>query len=124
MRKISEADIENQILTVLSLKGIFVWKNQTAGYFDKKRRIFRKPKSRFQIKGTSDVLGVYKGRLIAIEVKTDKGRLSPEQKTFLDRINNEGGIAAVCRSVEELNEKILSKLNQIDKQITIPTSGC
>jgi hypothetical protein len=62
------------------------------------------------VKGSSDLIGYTKlriapehvGKLVAvftaIEVKTNTGRISPEQEHFIGRINIEGGIAGIARS--------------------------
>lgn len=38
---------------------------------------------------------------LAVETKGPKGRVSKKQKHFIDYVNFSGGIAGVCRSVEE-----------------------
>lgn len=38
---------------------------------------------------------------VAIEVKGPRGRSSQWQEHFIDRVNKSGGIAGVCRSVED-----------------------
>ena len=58
-------------------------------------------------KGMSDILGMLKGgRLIAIECKSRTGRIQPHQQTFLDLINEGGGLAFVARSVEDVLVKL------------------
>ena len=53
-------------------------------------------------KGMSDIMGVLKdGRTLAIEVKTATGRMRPGQEEFLATIRQAGGVAGVCRSVED-----------------------
>lgn len=53
--------------------------------------------------GFSDLFGVRKsdGKAVFIEVKTSKGRVSGEQKHFLEMMQSAGAIAGVCRSAEE-----------------------
>lgn len=41
------------------------------------------------------------GRFVAVEVKTADGRIRPEQELFLQLVRNAGGIAFVCRSVDD-----------------------
>jgi hypothetical protein len=41
--------------------------------------------------GASDLIGMAGGRFLAIEVKTGKGRLTPEQVLFLKLVNKNGG---------------------------------
>jgi hypothetical protein len=40
--------------------------------------------------------------MVGIEVKAPKGKPNPDQQAFIDRINFEGGIAFVARSVEDV----------------------
>jgi len=53
-------------------------------------------------KGVSDILGFYKKRFLAIEVKSPNGRLSEHQKRFLAQVENNGGITIVAYSVEDV----------------------
>jgi hypothetical protein len=53
-------------------------------------------------RGMSDIMGVLKdGRTLAIEVKSATGRMRPGQEAFLATIRQAGGVAGVCRSVED-----------------------
>jgi hypothetical protein len=53
-------------------------------------------------KGMSDIMGVLRdGRTLAIEVKSRTGRMRPGQEEFLQTIRQAGGVAGVCRSVED-----------------------
>ena len=51
----------------------------------------------FQQAGIPDIIGCYKGKFVAIELKTDVGRLSDLQKVILKRIEDNGGVALVIR---------------------------
>lgn len=96
----SESRIENQILISLSkLKNGFFWKNVSTGFKD--GHAWRKQASPFAINGVSDILGIFKGRLIAFEVKTRQGRPTREQVAFIAKIQKLGGVAGVVRSFEE-----------------------
>lgn len=54
-------------------------------------------------KGSSDLIGLTRdGRFLAIEVKTERGKLSQEQKAFLAMVNRMGGCGIVARSVQDL----------------------
>jgi len=99
--------IENQILTYLFKRGIFVWKNQSVGIYDPVKQIYRKNNNPFHIKGVSDILGILPGgRILAIEVKTEKGRVSPEQQFFIQKINDRGGLAFVARSIYDVEKEL------------------
>lgn len=56
-----------------------------------------------QMAGISDLIGIYKGRFIAIEVKTpdNKKGATVLQKWFINTVISCGGTAFVARSVDE-----------------------
>jgi hypothetical protein len=85
--KPKEAQITKSIRMLLKTLGIFHWKNHGG--------LGSAP-------GLPDLCAVYKGRCVAIEVKTEKGRLSSHQQLFIDRINESGGLAFVARSVDDV----------------------
>ena len=53
--------------------------------------------------GFSDLVGFRRidGKMIFLEIKTEKGKLRKEQIHFLDEMNKYPVIASVCRSPEE-----------------------
>jgi penicillin-binding protein-related factor A (putative recombinase) len=57
-------------------------------------------------KGISDILGVYEGRFLAIEVKRPGGRVSSEQRAFIERVNEEGGVGFVAYSVDDVVKRL------------------
>lgn len=105
--KQSEKEIENSILEFLKIIGVYCWKNQSVGIYDQAKKIYRKPNSRHHLNGVSDILGIIQGRFLAIEVKSATGSLTGEQRIFLARVNENGGIAFVARSVEQAAESLL-----------------
>ena len=105
----SEKEIENSILAYLkSLPDCFAWKNQSTGVYDPTRGVFRKSNNKFHINGVSDILGIYKGKFLAIEVKTPKNKTRPaHQKAFISEVNKRGGIAFFATSIEEVKENLV-----------------
>lgn len=100
-----EKVIENAILDyLLMVEGVF-WKNQNVGIYDARKGTFRRP-GKYHKAGVADILGIIRGRFVAIEVKTKTGRLSKSQAKFLEEIQEHGGIAFVARSVQEVDEKL------------------
>lgn len=91
-----EGLIKNQICHWLALYSKLFWVQQ-AGKIP--GRINR---SRFLRNGISDILGVWDGKMLAIEVKAPGGKLSNEQADFLDKVNLAGGIGFVAYSVEDV----------------------
>ena len=50
---------------------------------------------------TPDMVGQQLAVFTSIEVKTPTGRLTPQQRTWLDAVTAAGGIASVVRSVQD-----------------------
>lgn len=98
----SEKQIENRIINFLRIIGIFCWKNQSVGIFDPKKKVFRRSNNINHLRGVSDILGIVNGRFLAVEVKSEKGRLTIEQKAFLQNIRAQGGIAFEARSLSDV----------------------
>jgi len=100
----SEADILRAIMQLLKRhpRVAQCWR-QNSGTFAERNRdgSTRYIRANTQ-KGMSDIMGVLKdGRTLAIEVKSRIGRMRPGQEEFLATIRQAGGVAGVCRSVED-----------------------
>lgn len=106
-----EKQIQNAILDYLTTrKDVYCWQNSSQGVYDPRAKAFRKPGRHF-VPGVADILGLFSagplsGCLLAIEVKTDKGRLTPHQEQFLETILKCGGIAFVARSITEVRTRL------------------
>jgi len=111
VKDLTEKQIENAILQALNmLPTCKAWKNQSVGIYDPIKKTFRS-RSKYQIKGVSDILGIYRGKMICLEVKSKKGRLTDEQSLFLEQMRKLGAVTACVRSVSEA----LDILASIDK---------
>ncbi len=55
---------------------------------------------------TPDMVGKKFAQFLAVEVKTETGRIRPEQQRFIDAVNELGGRAFVARSVQEVRDGI------------------
>ena len=53
-------------------------------------------------KGIADIIGIWEGRFLAIEVKRPGGKLSIEQELFLRRVNEKGGIGFVAYGIDDV----------------------
>lgn len=51
--------------------------------------------------GGADLIGLFRGRFVAIEIKTPTGRQSPEQRQFQQLVERKGGTYVVLRSVDD-----------------------
>jgi len=98
MKKLLEREIQYGILEYLKFKNIVAWKQNTAG--------IRKPDGSYipsHTRGVSDILGILpNGRFLAIEVKQEGKYPTPEQKEFLGKIERNGGLALVARSIDDV----------------------
>jgi hypothetical protein len=91
-REKTEKEITSEIRGYLNFKGIFHWK------------VWQGPMSKG---GISDILGILpQGKLLAIEVKTRKGKASPNQQAFIEIIKNRGGVAFIARSVDDVRGEL------------------
>lgn len=51
--------------------------------------------------GGADLIGVFRGRFVAVEVKTPAGHQSEDQIRFQQLVERKGGVYVVLRSVDE-----------------------
>ncbi len=123
----SEKEIENSILHFLnSFLGVTCWKNQSVGIYDPVKKVYRKSYNKYHFKGVSDILGVIQGKFLAIEVKSETGKLTPEQKAFIMKINEDGGVAFVARSLQDVVTNLTKffpenkNLRELAKRYNIP----
>lgn len=100
--ELTEHQIETQICHLLWCNKIFFWKNPSGGYFDAKRKVFRKHTNPFALSGAPDLIAVIDGKFIGIEVKSAKGRQSPQQKEFQTKLEKAGAKYFLVRSVEDV----------------------
>jgi VRR-NUC domain len=58
---------------------------------------------RFGFPGCPDIIGqLIDGRLLAVEVKSPTGRPTTEQTAFLKRVADNGGVAVLAKSVDDV----------------------
>lgn len=94
-----EAIIQSHILKWLRMRNIFAFTVKSTATYDPKLKRYRKVATQYRL-GVADICGILpSGRFFCCEVKSLKGRLRPEQKTFLEDVTRNGGLAFVARSV-------------------------
>lgn len=96
-----EKEIQKVISDYLSLKRIFFYRNNSGAFRSEGGGFYR-----FGATGSPDIVAVIKGNYIGIEVKTEKGRMSPGQKMFQENLEKAGGIYLLVRSLNELIDKL------------------
>ena len=94
-----EGDALREVLMALAAHPSVAWAyRQNSGAAKVGSRFIR-----FGWPGCPDVLGQLKdGRLLGVEVKAPKGRPSPEQTLFLERINAAGGVGFIARDLRDV----------------------
>lgn len=117
----AESGIQNRILLKLSESGVLAYR-QMVGKF---RSIYGNSVVKVGINGMSDIgaivtvtvtekmVGKRIGIAAQIEVKTDKGRESSEQKTWGKIVKHSGGLYIVARSDDECTDMIKSEVEKL-----------
>lgn len=102
----TEHQLCDQIIEFLNYNGAYCWRTNSgamrASYTTKSGQA-KSYMVRMSRAGTSDILGIYKGHFIAIEVKLPKTikNVTEAQKMFLQAIKDHGGIAGVATTPED-----------------------
>ena len=104
----SEHEIQQRIRLACGRGPVRLWRNNSGALVDQQGRLVR-----FGLcKGSSDLIGLRTleitpdlvgqrlAQFVALEIKTARGVVSPEQRAFLALVEQLGGLAAICRSVE------------------------
>lgn len=106
----TETNIQQSIRLALSKTATKIFRNNQGGYKDQTGRWVTYGVAN---PGGSDLIGWTTvtitpdmvGRKIAvftaIEVKSETGKIKPEQTNFVDRVRLDGGIAGVARSIDD-----------------------
>lgn len=92
-----------------------VWSNNTGlGRDLNSERIIR-----FGLKGSSDIIGIYKGVFLAIEVKTGNAKQTKEQINFQKMIDTLGGVYVLCRetNVEQIDSLVEQRYCEQSKTV-------
>ena len=112
----SEHEIHQRIRLACGRGVVRLWRNNTGALVDQQGRFVR-----FGLcKGSSDLIGLRSlevtpemvgqrlAQFVALEIKSAHGALRPQQRAFLRLVQQLGGLAAVCRSVEQA-ETVLNR---------------
>ena len=102
--KLSEKDIQRQVLDYLAIKRLFHWRNNTGMIFSEykgKKRAFKMGQV-----GSPDIFIVILGQIIGLEIKSPKGKQSENQIEWQKAFEKAGGKYHLIYSVEELQNII------------------
>lgn len=103
---VKEQDILNAIMDFLKIKQAHVAHVRNTGTIIRTGNKTFFGRNKRNQPGVADIIGVYKGKPIAIEVKSPVGRVSPEQTAWLSQWGSSGGFFVVARSVDHVDQFI------------------
>lgn len=106
-RKVSKSQPENilqkKMKAYLQYRGLIVVEHKNGATWD--RRGFYRANT--TDKGVPDMwIGLPRGLYAWVEIKTKTGRVSKEQRAFIKRIHDHGGLAFVARSTDDLDKHL------------------
>ena len=110
--KRTETEIQKDIVQVLESVGILIMRNNTG-----RVKAVGGGWMNLGIPGGSDLIGMLKnGRFLAIEVKALGKYPTADQKAFLKRVNDGGGLGFVARTIEDVTFRIFREMNEVRKK--------
>jgi hypothetical protein len=118
----SEKQIENTILEFLKYKpGVFAFKVNTMGVVDKTRGVYRSI-SKNVVAGTPDIIACVSvksvGVFVGLEVKSEKGKQSKEQKSFQQKLQTRShGYYFTVRSIKDADAALESVKKAVSMRI-------
>ena len=97
-----ERVVLSECLVELSKQGARVFRNNTGLLYDKNGT----PVKFGLCVGSSDIIGIYKGRFLAVEIKATGKRVKPDgaQDKFIRMIREQGGIAFECDNARNIKK--------------------
>ena len=101
----TESDVLQAICEYLWYNKIFFYRNNNTATYDAKRGQYR-AMPKWSMKGVSDIVGIYQGKPLYIEVKKPGGYPTKEQKEFMKQVNEQGGIAFIARSIDDVKNNL------------------
>lgn len=104
-----EHEIQNDIIENLLRAGIYCFRNNSGAFssqYENKKGEVKTRFIQFGLPGSSDIIAIYKGLFVGIEVKRKGGKQSDEQKAFQRNVEDSGGIYILAFSWDDVNKKI------------------
>ena len=98
----TEADLMREVMIALSSLGHRVFRNNIGACRDERGNYIRYGVCN---PGGADLVGWMgdgSGRILAVEIKSGKGKLTKDQELFLAAVNKAGGVGVWGKSVQEI----------------------
>jgi hypothetical protein len=100
-----ENKVKTDVMRYLKLRHIYCWSNPSGAV-----RIRPGKFMSFGKKGSAEIIGLLPGgKFLIIETKAPDGRLSPEQREFLEAVKQQGGMAIVARSCRDIEAALMEE---------------
>lgn len=102
----SESDTQKAIVDLIRLRGGVVTRINSGSMLAKSQtdRVYR---VQLADKGTSDIIALYKGVYLAIEVKHGKNKATDEQIEFLESVAKAGGVGLIAYDVGFVHQTLI-----------------
>lgn len=108
----NEKQLEHLILDWLVAQDkCFAVKLNNVGIYNKRKGCYMMPNNRHIHRGLPDILGVFDGRFLAVEVKFGKNKPSEHQTRFIKRVQEANGVAFWCNSFSDFKYKFNEYFN-------------
>ena len=91
-KKPTHKELVKAIKKLITEHGGFVYKHYSGGPMG--------------LNGVADLIGVFRGRGVAIEVKTGRDKLSDKQEKFLNKWRQAGGIGVEARDIKTVADAL------------------
>jgi len=99
-KKPSESSaLTDAVIKYIKLHGGVAYRINTVGVYDEKLGGLRNSGMK---KGLPDVIGIYKGRFLGVEIKVGKDRQSDHQKDREVEINQAGGVYLIAKTFDQI----------------------
>ena len=105
MNRREEQALSNAVMNYLAIKGILHYRVRNTGTIIHKRGggiAYGRDRYGMTQRGAPDILAWDNGRAYAFELKSQKGRVRPEQEEWISKFNEQGGIGMVVRSLDDV----------------------
>lgn len=108
-RSVTERQLQEEIRLALgSIPGLVLWRNNVGEAMVDYGRGNIRPLVYGLAPGSADLIGCYRGRFVALEIKTPSGKQSKEQQRFQRCVERNGGVYLMPRSVTQAVELVES----------------
>ncbi len=94
----NERDLQKAITQYLELRQIVFWRNYVGPVIRHDGVMTKNPMA-----GLPDIIGILsQGRMLAIEIKSSRGKLSDRQKIWRDKIERAGAIYVLAYELQDV----------------------